>query len=252
MSKLELSTRECESIVNHILDLKLTPMTTCFARSNLRDIKNQGFSSLKIASYDCASFPMLREAAKLFGEIIVSTGATYDEEVIHANAILKNSDCDYSLLHCVTQYPTPLTSMHFNRIKWLQSFCSSVGFSDHSLVSRDDVIASKVAIYLGCNFIERHFTILPSSDTKDGPVSISANHVRDLCRFSDLDREDQLIEINTLFPNWESSLGQTNHQLSDEEKLNRSYYRGRFASPRFLDDSSSAEMIYNWEETPLP
>ena len=39
--------------------------------------------------------------------------------------------------------------------------------------------------------------------------------------------------------------------LSDEELLNRNYYRGRFASIRHQNSKNKNQMINNWEETPL-
>ena len=45
-------------------------------------------------------------------------------------------------------------------------------------------------------------------------------------------------------------LGDRERKLSDEELLNRDYYRGRFASIR-NSRTMGRNMIYNWEETPL-
>ena len=74
---------------------------------------------------------MLRELASKFDYLYVSTGATFDDEARHAALGRCNHAKDYSLLHCVTQYPTPIEEMHLNRISWLQQFTNEVGFSDH-------------------------------------------------------------------------------------------------------------------------
>ena len=42
-------------------------------------------------------------------------------------------------------------------------------------------------------------------------------------------------------------LGKETRELSNEELLNRKYYRGRFAS-RNPEKSDPQNMIYNWEE----
>ena len=39
---------------------------------------------------------------------------------------------DFSLLHCVTIYPTPLEEAHLNRIRYLKTLTKNVGISDHS------------------------------------------------------------------------------------------------------------------------
>ena len=47
-----------------------------------------------------------------------------------------------------------------------------------------------------------------------------------------------------------NNVREKSRKLSDEEILNRNYYRGRFASPR-NESFKGKRMIFNWEETPL-
>jgi N,N'-diacetyllegionaminate synthase len=251
LKELELSEEECARFVEYVESIGLVPMTTCFARGDVERIAQQGFRTVKVASYDCASFPMLRELAARFDYLYVSTGATFDDEVRHAAHVLRQHAKGYSLLHCVTQYPTPLEAMHLNRIGWLQQFADEVGFSDHSLVSRDGVIAAKAAIAYGAEVVERHFTISDPSQTKDGPVSISVDDIRSLVDFAQLSKVDQLAHLTEVHPGWEQMLGKAERWLSDAELLNRDYYRGRFATPRRDGAHRLAEMLLNWEETPL-
>ena len=251
LKRLELTEDECARFVEYVESVGLVPMTTCFARGDVERIAQQGFRTIKVASYDCASFPMLRELAQRFDYLYVSTGATFDDELRHAADMLRNHAKGYSFLHCVTQYPTPLEAMHLNRIGWLQQYADEVGFSDHSLVSRDGVIAAKAAIACGAEVVERHFTISDPSETKDGPVSISKDDIRALNDFSRLSLEDQRAQLAEEHPGWEQMLGKAERWLSDAELLNRDYYRGRFATPRREGAHRLAEMVLNWEETPL-
>jgi len=251
LKSLELSEDECIRFVEHVESLGLTPMTTCFARGDIDRIAQLGFRIVKVASYDCASFPMLREMANVFDYLFVSTGATFDDELRHSAKVLRQYAKGYSLLHCVTQYPTPLEAMHLNRIGWLRQYADSVGFSDHSLVSRDGLLAAKASIVCGAEVIERHFTLTSPSDTRDGPISITTEDIRSLLDFAHLSPADQLSQLNDEHPGWEQMLGLAERWLSDEELLNRAYYRGRFATPRREGEHRMAEMIFNWEETPL-
>ena len=248
---LELTEDECSRFVDYTKSVGLIPMTTCFTRGDIGRIAQQGFETVKVASYDCASFPMLRELAQKFDYLYVSTGATFDDELVHAANILRKHAKGYSLLHCVTQYPTPLKAMNLKRIEWLRHYSAEVGFSDHSLVSRDGLAAAKAAIACGATVVERHFTITDSSLTKDGPVSIGKDDIRALVEFSALSREDQKGKLYEEHPEWVDMLGQATRSLSDEEILNRDYYRGRFATPRREGAHRQSEMVQNWEETPL-
>ena len=248
LKDLEISSTNTEIFVKICKDNDLVPMTTCFVREHVDHLVELGFHSIKVASYDCASFPLLEEISKNFDEIIVSTGATYDDEVIYASKVLK--DTNFSMLHCVTLYPTPLEKMHMARMEWLRTLAPTVGYSDHSLVSETGLLASKAALALGAEIIERHFNLLHPSETRDGPVSINKAELQELSNFTKLNLSDRLYKMDEDYPNWKIVIGQKNRKLSNEELLNRDYYRGRFASPR-KETSSGDRMIYNWESTPL-
>ncbi len=246
LKKLELRTDQIEKFILLSKKYDLVPMTTCFSRDNIKEIKDLGFQTLKVASYDCASFQMLRELKDNFKEIIISTGATYDEEIIKASKILSNFN--FSFLHCITIYPTPLEDLNLSRIKWLKNFTKEVGFSDHTLVKKDGILASKLALAFGAEIIERHYTILEEDKTKDGPVSINQEQLKQLVNFSNLDKNEQFDEINSLNLDLNKIMGSETRNLTHLEILNRDYYRGRFASRR-LNNNQPENMIYNWEET---
>jgi len=242
---LEISSADTRRFIKICNDNGIIPMTTCFARSHVLELADLGFDSIKVASYDCASFAMLRDIAENFNEIVVSTGATYNDEVSHTAKVLK--DTNFSFLHCVTIYPTPLDQLNLARMNWLKKFTPVVGFSDHSKVSETGLLASKAALALGANIIERHFTLLGESETRDGPVSINESQLRELVDFSLLSNEEQLICIENEFHEWKCMIGRQSRVLSDAELLNRDYYRGRFASPR-IESVNGTNMIFNWEE----
>ncbi len=246
LKKLEITETETLTFIGRCKEYGLIPMTTCFTRCQAKSLSEMGFRSIKVASYDCASFPLLRDLRSLFDEIIVSTGASYEDEVIKASEILHGTK--FSFLHCVTLYPTPLHEMHLARMNWLKELAPSVGFSDHSLFARDGLIASKAAITMGAEIIERHFTILDTHETKDGPVSIDPKALKELADFSKLSKAERLDIMNHDYPKWsEVLLGNEHRFLSEAELLNRDYYRGRFASPR-SESINGSRMIYNWED----
>jgi sialic acid synthase SpsE len=248
LKSLEISYEQTGKFIKICNDNGLIPMTTCFSRDSIDDLVDQGFNSIKVASYDCASFSMINELANNFDELVISTGATYDDEIKETAGLLNNKN--FSFLHCVTLYPTPLDRMHMARMEWLKELNSEVGYSDHSLVSETGLLASKAALALGATIIERHFTILASNKTKDGPVSINAKQLDEISKFSKLDTEEMIVQMDKNYPNWRVVIGEKYRRLSNEELLNRDYYRGRFASPR-EESVSGSRMINNWESTAL-
>ena len=120
-------------------------------------------------------------------------------------------------------------------------FTKNVGYSDHTKVSDTKLIASKIALALGASCIERHYTVLEKSKTKDGPISIDSKELKELSDFSKLSRKEMIDSIKNEYPEWEKTLGQLKRDLSHEEILNRDYYRGRFAS------TLNGKIKYNWE-----
>lgn len=242
LKKLELDFEVQRKFVQFCQERNVEPLTTCFTRGSVSSIKEAGFKTIKVASYDCGSLPLIQDLTKNFDRLIVSTGATFDEEIQKTGEYLKSSDKNFSFLHCVTIYPTPLDQMHLRRLEYLKKYTASVGFSDHSLVSRDGVKATLAAIYLGASVVERHFTILPSDQTKDGPVSILPEHLREIVKFANLSADEQKLYLQEKVPEFESMLGAEERSLSDEELRNRAYYRGRFSTP------IQNGRLYNWQE----
>ena len=239
LAKLDLSLEEELWFVNECKIAGVSPMTTVFNRTSVNEVKNMGYDAIKIASYDCASIPLLKDVKDNWNKIFVSTGATFDNEIQSAVDVLKGSD--FELLHCVTIYPTPLDELHLNRIKFLQNITNKIGYSDHSKPSSTGLWASKIALAMGVSNIERHYTVLSENETKDGPVSITPSMLLELRNFADLDNSDQWSIIKNDFPNWEITLGNASRKLSHNELLNRDYYRGRFVN------KTNGKEFYNWK-----
>ena len=239
LEKLDLSLEEELWFVEECKIAGVKSMTTVFNRTSVNEVKNMGYDAIKIASYDCASYPLLKDVKNNWNKIFVSTGATFDNEIKSAVDVLKGSD--FELLHCVTIYPTPLNELHLNRIKFLNKFTNKIGYSDHSKPATTGLWASKVALAMGASNIERHYTILEEHETKDGPVSINPSMVKKLREFADFDNQKQWEIIKKDFTDWEITMGNANRELSHNELLNRDYYRGRFAN------KLNGSIKYNWE-----
>ena len=240
LSKLDLGFDTHALFIDECSSAGVIPLTTVFNRSRLESIVELGFKEIKIASYDCASFPLINDLKNKFNHIYVSTGATHDSEIETTANIL--SDQNFSFLHCVTIYPTPVDKLNLNRIDYLRQFTDSVGFSDHTRPSQHGIDPDIVALWKGADVIERHFTILDSSQTKDGPVSINPEQLKNIVDYSKYNH-DELSKLVENISDYDKMLGSKTHSLSEEELLNRDYYRGRFAS------KINGKTIYNWEES---
>jgi len=241
LSLLDIDMDDHRWFIEQCHEAGVKAMTTVFTRGVVDELAAMDWDAVKVASYDCASFPLLNDLKSSFKKLFVSTGATYDGEIEKAAGILKGSD--FTFLHCVTIYPTPLDKLDLSRIDYLRQFSPTVGFSDHTLVSRDGIKAAAAAFHYGAEVVERHFTILEADQTKDGPVSITPALLKELAGIARMGQEELKEYIDTKVPEFETMIGSSRRELSAEELLNRDYYRGRFATK-----TPDEKIIYNWEE----
>jgi N,N'-diacetyllegionaminate synthase len=133
----------------------------------------------KIPSGEITNLPYLRKIAKIGGKVILSTGMCELFEVENALKVLEDGGIprsDVSLLHCNTQYPTPMQDVNLRAMEQLRSLNpGSVGYSDHTV----GIEVPIAAVALGADVIEKHFTLdksLPGPDHRASldPVELTA------------------------------------------------------------------------------
>ena len=248
LQKLDLAEDDYRFFVEECQRVGAIPMLTVFSRNRIplaSSLPWFGKKWVKVASYDCSSFPMIEELAEHFDNLIISTGASFDEEIEKTAEILKDKGKEFVFLHCVTNYPNILEMANLARLEWLRQLTPFVGWSDHTLVARDGLKASKISLALGADYIERHFTILSADKTKDGPVSITPALLKELADFAKLSKKEQRLRVEEEIPEWRILIGFPQREMTHTEMLNRDYYRGRFASFK------NNEWIFNWEDEDL-
>lgn len=239
LKKLDLEISTYEMFIDECISAGIKPMATIFTRDKIEIAKTIGFKEIKVASYDCASHKFISELKDNFDRLIISTGATFLNEIQKTTDILKNYN--FSLLHCVTLYPTPLEQLNLRKINFLKKYCNATGFSDHTDLQKNNLTSCIIALWLGADIIERHFTVLEPDKTKDGIVSLNPEKLKSLVELSQMNK-DELFELVQKIDNYEKILGVENPSLTHEELLNRDYYRGRFAS------KIDGKIIYNWDD----
>ncbi len=123
------------------------------------------FKNIKIPSHEIANYKLIKYVSKNFYNVYVSTGASYENEILKVVDILKDGTANYVLMHCVSSYPCEEENINLPRLKWLKSLHSEIGFSDHT----KSTLTPSIAQSMGANVIEKHFTIdnsLPGRDNK--------------------------------------------------------------------------------------
>jgi sialic acid synthase SpsE len=119
---------------------------------------------IKIPSHEIHNIELLTECAEKFETILVSTGASYWHEIERIPSLI--SDKRLVLMHCVSSYPCDYGRVNMKRLEDLSKLSNSrLGYSGH----HPDISDAMLAISVGCEYIEKHFTIdndLPGRDNK--------------------------------------------------------------------------------------
>ena len=64
LKKLDLSIEDEIWFIEECISAGVSPLTTLFTLDSVKKAKDLGYEAVKIASYDCASFPLLKKIKK--------------------------------------------------------------------------------------------------------------------------------------------------------------------------------------------
>jgi N-acetylneuraminate synthase len=140
---------------------------------------------VKIASADLTNDILLEKVAQYKKPMILSVGASSDDEIFYAINLLKRNEVhDITILHCMLLYPTPLEKGFLSRINSLKAkFCEfdiNFGYSDHippSDANNDQIVIARA---MGCSVIEKHFTYNKSLPGNDHYHAVDKDDLKDI------------------------------------------------------------------------
>lgn len=159
LKKYELSEDNFIDLSNFCKKVKIEFCASFFNHENLSIIKKLNIKSLKIPSGEITNFFLLKKLPKFKKKIIFSTGMSTTLDIQTALNLLTKygaSKKNITILHCNSEYPTPLKDINLNIIPFLKKrFKTDVGYSDHS-TSKEVPLC---AVALGATIIEKHFTL---------------------------------------------------------------------------------------------
>ncbi|MCM1137250.1 MAG: N-acetylneuraminate synthase [Duncaniella sp.] len=159
----------------------------------------------KIPSGEITNLPYLRKIANKGGKVIMSTGMSTLKEVEDAVSVLINNGIkkeDIILLHCTTQYPTPMEDVNLLAMMALSQLnVGGIGYSDHTIGIEVPIAAAA----LGAKVLEKHFTLDKTLPGPDHRASLEPS---------------ELAEMVKAVRNIEKALGTREKRVTDSEKSN--------------------------------
>ena len=159
LKKLNLTHEDHQKLFIYAKKKNIKYMASGFSKKDFYFLKKIGCKYLKIPSGEITNLNLLKYVGSLNRRIILSTGASNIQEIKMAFKYLKKGgakNSDITILHCNSAYPTPPKDCNLKSMNTIKKiFKTSVGYSDHT--SQIDI--SAIAVALGAEVIEKHFTL---------------------------------------------------------------------------------------------
>jgi N-acetylneuraminate synthase len=132
----------------------------------------------KIASPELIDLPLIRWVAQTGKPIVISTGMGNLEEIGEAVDAARGAGAtEIIVLHCTSAYPTPASEANLATIAEIsRRFGVVAGLSDHTMGN----IVPALAVALGADIIEKHFTLARADGGVDSAFSMEPAELADL------------------------------------------------------------------------
>ena len=156
----------------------ISVIVTPFDKEALKEIEliMDNISALKIASCDLMNHELINLCINKNKPLIISTGMSYEHEIIQTSQLLLGKMCEHAFLHCCSTYPAPLEDINLNYIDRLHDITEAViGYSSHD----GQVLIPYLAIAKGADIIEVHITRSHSQKGTDHKASIPVNKLNE-------------------------------------------------------------------------
>ncbi len=176
VKKLELSFDNFCELQKYANDKGILFLSTPFDITSVDFLESIDVPYFKIPSGEITNLPYLIHIAKTGRKIILSTGMAEMAEIADCIHVLKeNGAGEISLLHCNTEYPTPMEDVNLKAMLTLkEEFGVRIGYSDHT----QGIEIPIAAVALGAEIIEKHFTLDHNMEGPDHKASLEPDELK--------------------------------------------------------------------------
>ncbi len=203
LQKLELSAEMYQELKIYCEQKQIMFLSTPFDLESIALLEEIDMPIYKIPSGEITNLPYLRKIGCLKKKVILSSGMSTLKEIQDAVRILRECGTeDISVLHCNTQYPTPMEDVNLKVMQTLREKLQlPIGYSDHT----KGIEVPIAAVALGAEMIEKHFTLDKGMEGPDHKASLEP---------------DELKQMVVAIRNIERALGQPEKIVTESEKNN--------------------------------
>ena len=173
----ELSDNQMSKIVNYIRKKGFYAMATAFDEKSVKLIQKQRLDYIKVASCSYNDWPLLEEVVKLNIPTIISTAGAQQDELDKVVAFFNLRQKEFSIMHCVGEYPTQQNKLNLQRISLIKDRYKglTVGYSSHE--NPDNYENVMIAYGSGARLFEKHIA-LPTKKYSKNLYSTDTNEIK--------------------------------------------------------------------------
>ncbi len=158
-SETRLNEDQYKALKDEVDNLGFVSVCTPFDEKSVDLIEKHDFDIIKIASCSFTDWPLLERIAKSDKPIIASAAGVSLEDIDKVVSFFEHREKDFSLNHCVAEYPTLNENLQLNQIDLLRSRYPQIriGYSTHE--NPDNFDSIKIAIAKGATIFEKHIGV---------------------------------------------------------------------------------------------
>lgn len=176
LNKVELTLPQHRELRDYCRQRGVTYMCTPWDEPSVDALASMDVPAMKLASADLCNPYLIAKAASVGVPLILSTGMSYEHEIVRAINQLKAMDISFGMLHCNSAYPAPESDIQLPYIARLRQLHPVIGYSGHE---RGTAITI-AAVALGACIVERHITLDRGLEGPDHLASLEPAEFKNL------------------------------------------------------------------------
>ena len=175
---LEFNEEQYQEIDKYCKQLDVTWFSSAWDLNSLKFLEKFSSKYNKIASAMIIDKTFLNEVAMQKKYTFISTGMSNFKIIDNAVEIFSKNNCEFELMHCISEYPFDDKLANLNMINILKKrYGCNVGYSGHE---KGGLAISYAATALGISSLERHFTLDRNLYGSDQSASITPPTFKEL------------------------------------------------------------------------
>lgn len=173
----KLNREQFGELLEYVRQNRFKAICTPFDEASVDIIADQKYDYIKVASCSFTDWPLLEKIATKKMPVIASGAGSSIEDLNNVVNFFANRNIDFSLMHCVAEYPTDNDHLQMNQIDYYKKKYPSIriGFSTHE--DPNNMLPIRIAVSKGAQIFEKHVGV-PTEDIVLNGYSANPEQVR--------------------------------------------------------------------------